>query len=40
MYLTEISPDPDDADIESGRTQFVSDNIPANRIVNITTLNY
>ena len=35
MYLNEIVPDPDDVDIQSGRNQFISDNISPQRIIKI-----
>ena len=35
MYLNELSPDPDDSDISSGRHQFICDHVPPERIVSI-----
>ena len=35
MFLSEIKPDIDDIDIQSGKTQFISDNIKPNRIIKI-----
>ena len=35
MYLSELFPDPDDADIQSGATQFISGNISPDRIIEI-----
>ena len=35
MQLDELQVDPDDQDITSGRTQFITPNIPAHRILGI-----
>jgi hypothetical protein len=35
MYMNELTPDHDDSDISSGETQFISDRIEPNRILNI-----
>lgn len=35
MYLSELQPDPDDYDMSSGSTQFISDNINSDRIITI-----
>lgn len=35
MFLDEIEKDEDDLGLASGETQFISDDIPANRIINI-----
>ena len=40
MYLDEIEPDMDDIDIQSGKTQFVSDDISPNRIISIEKVIY
>jgi hypothetical protein len=32
-YLSELQPDPDDADITSGRHQFMVDRVPPERII-------
>lgn len=35
LYLNEIEPDPDDSDLHSGRTQFITDDIKKERIIDI-----
>ncbi len=35
MYLSELAPDSDDAELSSGKYQFMSENIPPDRIIDI-----